>query len=41
MKKEKIKEKYRKKGVPMFQSFDDAEEYGQHFDAVLNTIPKK
>ena len=25
----------------MFQSFEDAEEYGQHFDAVLNTIPKK
>ena len=21
--------------------FEDAEEYGQHFDAVLNTIPKK
>ena len=41
MKKEKIKETYRKKGVPMFQSFEDAEDYAQHFDAVLNTIPKK
>ena len=41
MKKEKIKETYRKENVPMFQSFEDAEEYGQHFDAVLNTIPKK
>ena len=40
-KEEKIKETYRRKSVPMFQSFEDAEEYGQHFEDVLNTIPKK
>ena len=41
MKKEKIKETYRRKSVPMFQSFEDAEDYAKNFEDVLSTIPKK